>query len=93
MKIAGTIVHVGMVEGTLTYQNFMYGVVYKELIVTGIFGRRMYETWTEVMNILRTGKIDLSSFVAKKRKLNEFDKAVEEFSSCSGRIVFEHGQS
>ena len=93
VKIAGTIVHVGMVEGTLTYQNFMYGVVYKELIVTGIFGRRMYETWTEVMNILRTGKIDLSSFVAKKRKLNEFDKAVEEFSSCSGRIVFEHGQS
>ena len=53
----------------------------------------MYETWTEAMNILRTGKIDLGSFVAKKRKLDEFDKAVEEFSSYSGRIVFEHGQS
>lgn len=93
VKIAGTIVHVGMVEGTLTYQNFMYGVVYKELIVTGIFGRRMYETWTEVMNILRTGRIDLHSFVAKKRKLDEFEKAVEEFSSYSGRIVFVHNEN
>ena len=90
VKIAGTIVHVGMVEGTLTYQNFMYGVVYKELIVTGIFGRRMYETWTEVMNILKTGKIDLSKFVAKEMKLEEFEKAIEEFSSYSGRIVFKN---
>lgn len=89
VKIAGTIVHVGMVEKPLTYQNFMYGVVYKELIVTGIFGRRMYETWQEVMNILRTGKIDLKGFVAKKRKLEEFESAIREFSSYSGRIVFE----
>ena len=68
----------------------MYGVVYKELIITGIFGRRMYETWTEVMNILKTGKINLSGFVAKEMKLEKFDKAIEEFSSYSGRIVFEH---
>lgn len=87
-KIAGTIVHVGMVEKPLTYNNFMYGVVYKELIVTGIFGRRMYETWTEVMNILKTGKINLKSFVAKEMKLEEFEKAIQEFSSVSGRIVF-----
>ncbi len=88
VKIAGTIVHVGMVEKPLTYHNFMYGVVYKELIVTGIFGRRMYETWTEVMNILKTGKIDLKSFVAKEMKLEEFEKALQDFASVSGRIVF-----
>ena len=74
VKIAGTIVHVGMVEKPLTYQNFMYGVVYKELNVTGIFGRRMYETWTEVMNILKTGRIDLNSYVGKRMKLEEFER-------------------
>ncbi|HJD29586.1 MAG TPA: alcohol dehydrogenase catalytic domain-containing protein [Candidatus Blautia avicola] len=88
VKIAGTIVHVGMVEKPLTYNNFMYGVVYKELIVTGIFGRRMYETWTEVMNILKTGNIDLKSFVAKEMRLEDFDQALKDFSSVSGRIVF-----
>ena len=90
VKIAGTIVHVGMVEKPLTYRNFMYGVVYKELIVTGIFGRRMYETWTEVMNILKTGKIDLRSFVAKEMKLEDFQEANREFPNVSGRIVFHH---
>ncbi len=88
VRIAGTIVHVGMVEKPLTYHNFMYGVVYKELIVTGIFGRRMYETWTETMNILETGKIDLNSFISKQMKLEDFDKAIEEFPKVSGRIVF-----
>lgn len=88
VKIAGTIVHVGMVEKPLTYNNFMYGVVYKELIVTGIFGRRMYETWTEVMNILKTGNIDLKSFVAKEMRLEDFGQALKDFSSVSGRIVF-----
>lgn len=88
VKIAGTIVHVGMVEKPLTYQNFMYGVVYKELNVTGIFGRRMYETWTEVMNILKTGRIDLNSYVGKRMKLEEFEKAIELFPQVSGRIVF-----
>lgn len=90
VKIAGTIVHVGMVEKPLTYSNFMYCVVYKELIVTGIFGRRMYETWTEVMNILKTGKIDLRLFVAKEMKLEDFQEANREFPNVSGRIVFQH---
>lgn len=88
VKIAGTIVHVGMVEKPLTYHNFMYGVVYKELVVTGIFGRRMYETWTETMNILETGKIDLNSFISKKMQLEDFAQAIKEFPEVSGRIVF-----
>ena len=88
VKIAGTIVHVGMVEKPLTYQNFMYGVVYKELNVTGIFGRRMYETWTEVMNILKTGRIDLNSYVGKRMKPDELEKAIALFPQVTGRIVF-----
>ncbi|MDD3415624.1 MAG: alcohol dehydrogenase catalytic domain-containing protein [Lachnospiraceae bacterium] len=89
-KITGTIVHVGMVGKPLTYQNFMYGVVYKELNITGIYGREMYQTWQQVSNLLETGKINLDKFVAKKMKLEEFDKAVEEFANYSGRIVFEN---
>ena len=86
-RIAGTIVHVGMVEKPLTYQNFMYGVVYKELIVTGIFGRRLYDTWTLVMNILKTGRIDLNSFIAAEMKLEDFETANRDFANYSGRII------
>ncbi|MDD3415616.1 MAG: alcohol dehydrogenase catalytic domain-containing protein [Lachnospiraceae bacterium] len=89
-KIAGTIVHIGMVGKPLTYQNFMYGVVYKELNISGIYGREMHTTWQQVNNLLETGKIDLHKFVTKKMKLEEFDQAVEEFINYSGRIVFEN---
>lgn len=88
VKIAGTIVHVGMVEKPLTYHNFMYGVVYKELNVTGIFGRRMYETWTEVMNILGAGKIDLKTYIGNEMKLEQLEEAIQVFPEVSGRIVF-----
>ena len=87
--IAGRIVHVGMVGKPLTYENFMYGVVYKELTITGIYGRELYTTWTQVTNLLNTGKIDLSKYVAKIMRLEDFDQAVSEFANYSGRIVFE----
>lgn len=88
-RIAGTIVHVGMVGKPLTYQNFMYGVVYKELTITGIYGREMYQTWNQVKNLLDTGKIDLNNFVAKKMNLENFEQAIKEFAGYSGRIIFE----
>ncbi len=88
LRAAGTLVHVGMVEKPLTFSNFMYGVVYKELTVTGIFGRRMFESWEMLFNILRTGKIDAESYVGKRMKFEQMDEAVAGFGDVVGRIVF-----
>lgn len=88
LRAAGTLVHVGMVEGTLGYENFMYDVVYRELNITGIYGRRMFETWELVNNLLAQNKIDMDSFIGKRMKLDEFGEAAEIFSGISGRIVF-----
>lgn len=89
VKIAGTLVHVGTVEKPLTFENFMYGVVYKELHLTGIFGRKMFETWSDLMSILETGKLDLDSYIAQILPLEEFEKGIELFPQVSGRIVFD----
>ncbi len=88
LRAAGTLVHVGMVEKLLTFSNFMYGVVYKELTITGIFGRRMFESWEMLFNILRTGKIDAESYIGKRMKFEQMDEAVAVFNSVVGRIVF-----
>lgn len=88
LKIAGRLVHVGMVEKPLTFHNFMYGVVYKELTVTGIFGRRMYDTWSEVMSLIESKKLELDSYIAKEMKLSDFDEAIRLFPEVSGRIIF-----
>jgi len=88
LKIAGTLVHVGMVGKPLTFNSFMYDVVYKELILTGIYGRRMYETWTRLSAILSTGRLDLDSYIGKVMPLKDFEKGVEMFQEISGRVVF-----
>lgn len=88
LRIAGTLVHVGMVEDSLEYENFMYDVVYRELNITGIYGREMFKTWEVVNNLLARNEIDMGSFIGKRMKLSEFGKAVELFNDVSGRIVF-----
>ncbi len=73
----------------MEYQSFMYQVVYRELNITGIYGRKMFETWEMVDNLLKQNKIDMSSFIGKRMKLEEFEKAADIFRDISGRIVFE----
>lgn len=87
LRIAGTLVHVGMVEKPLTFENFMYGVVYKELIVTGIFGRRMFESWEELYRVLNTGRVDMQGYIGAQMPFTELAEAVERFDSVTGRIV------
>jgi len=89
LKTAGTLVHVGMVDKPLALNNFMYGVVYRELVITGIYGRRMYETWTQLMEILSTERLDLDSYIGKVMPFENFEKGIELFSKVSGRIVFD----
>ena len=89
LKVAGTLVHVGMVPKPLTFNNYMYGVVYKELNVTGIFGRRMFETWETVLSILNTGRIRLDNYVGEITELENFEQAIADFRKVTGRIIFE----
>ena len=89
LMVAGSLVVVGMVDKPLTFNNYMYGAVYKELKITGIFGRRMFETWEMAMSILRTGRIDLNSYIGGISKIEDIDKAVQDFKKVSGRIIFE----
>ena len=87
LRVAGRLVFVGMVEKPLTFDNFMYGAVYKELRMTGIFGRRMYETWEMLDSLLAAGMIDPGAFVGKVVRFDDFLEGVRDFSAVNGRIV------
>ncbi len=89
LRVAGRLVQVGMVEKPLTFDNFMYGVAYKELVVTGIFGRRMYETWEELANVLEAGMVDPGEFVGRVIRFDEFFAGIRDFGKVNGRIVMD----
>jgi len=87
VRVAGTIVFVGMIDYPLTFDEFMHKVVYRELKLTGIFGRRFYETWDTVLKILESGRLDLAHYVGAEIKLEEYEKGLEIFPNTLGRVV------
>lgn len=87
LSIAGRLVFVGMVEKELTIPNFMYRVVYRELITTGIFGRNMYKTWDILETLIKNKRVDLSRYVGETLSLDEYEKAIADFDLLNGRAV------
>ena len=63
-------------------------IVFKDARVRGVFGRRLFETWYETAEVLKTGKVDLSKVITHRFNLDEFSKAFALMKSgrC-GKIV------
>jgi threonine 3-dehydrogenase len=87
LSSAGTLVHVGMVESELAIPRYMYRVVYRELRITGIFGRRLYTTWDILENLLAGGRVKLEHYVGEVIPLSQYQKGLEHFSRLKGRAV------
>jgi threonine 3-dehydrogenase len=64
------------------FQNYL---VRKELRVHGQHGRRMYNTWVELLSLLKGGMIPLSYYVTADLPLEEFGKGFE-LASQDGQI-------
>jgi len=87
LATAGTLVHVGMVEKELVIPAYMYRVVYRELKITGIFGRHMFKTWELLMQLVNNGKVHLDAYVGKVLPMTEYQNALDEFNNLNGRAV------
>lgn len=87
LATAGTLVHVGMVGGDLAISKYMYRVVYRELKITGIFGRHMFKTWELLMRLIQSGKAKPSAYIGMEVPLEDYQKALEEFDNINGRAI------
>lgn len=88
LQKAGRCVFVGMIEESLSIEKYMVRVVYKELVLTGIFGRRIYETWGLLRELLETKDIALGEFIGPEMPLTDYEKGFNQFSKYTGRIIF-----
>lgn len=87
LRTAGTLVHVGMVGAELTIPQYMYRVVYRELVLTGIFGRHLYKTWELLDALLDAKKVTPGRYVAGTMPLSDYETAWKRFDSFNGRAV------
>jgi threonine 3-dehydrogenase len=64
-------------------------IVFKGLVLKGIYGREMYETWYKMVAMLQSG-LDVSHVVTHRFPVDDFQKAFEVMrSGQSGKVVLD----
>ncbi len=87
VRIAGTVIIFGIPKKEISL-NFGKYFIDKELTVKGVFGRKIWETWHQVSELLTSGKVDLSKMITHKFPLKDFEKAMDVMKSGEcGKIL------
>lgn len=65
-------------------------IIFKGITVYGVIGRRMYDTWIQMTQFLRSGKFDPSHVITHRFPLAQFEDAMQVIKSGeAGKVVFE----
>ena len=64
-------------------------VIFKGATVQGIFGRRMFRTWLQMTELLKTGRLNLEPLFGERLALDRFDEAFSMLQGgLAGKILF-----
>jgi len=89
MNHGGKIAMLGIMPGE---QAIDWGkVVFKGLLLKGVYGREMFETWYKMVAMLQSG-LDLSPIITHRFGIDEFQKGFDAMrSGQSGKVVLDWG--
>ena len=63
-------------------------LIFKGITLHGIIGRRMYQTWYQMDNLLRSGRLDVRPAITHVMPMEQFDEAIALLKSGSaGKVV------
>jgi len=89
VRIAGIVIVFGIPKKDIVL-NFGKYFIDKELTVKGVFGRQIWETWNQVSELLKSGKVDLTKMITHRFSLKDFEKAMAVMKSGEcGKILLE----
>jgi threonine 3-dehydrogenase len=70
--------------------NFASEVIFKGITIYGVVGRRMYDTWIQMRQFLRSGQFDPTPVITHRFPLEDFDAAIAAIKSGeAGKVIFE----
>lgn len=63
-------------------------IVFKGITMVGIAGRRMFETWDQVNQLIDTNQLNLDKIVTHMLPFNQLEEAIQLMESCNcGKVV------
>jgi threonine 3-dehydrogenase len=64
-------------------------IIFKGATVHGIFGRRMFETWVQMTDLLKSGKLNLELLFKERLPLDKFADAFKMLEGgLPGKVLF-----
>jgi len=64
-------------------------VIFKGLMIKGIYGREMFETWYKMASLLQSG-LDLNPVITHTYPVNEFQQGFDMMlSGQSGKVILD----
>ena len=63
----------------------------KGITLRGIFGRRLWDTWEQLLLLLQSGRIDLDWLITHRLPLDEAEAAVELLTGDAGKVLLVPG--
>ena len=56
--------------------------------IKGIFGRRIWDSWYALTDLVAGGKVDLTKVITHRFPLSAANKAFEQISEGAGKVIF-----
>jgi len=75
--------------------NFSEDIIFKGLTIHGINGRRMYQTWYQMIALLKAGKLDLHPVITDRIAMKDFSKGMERLKTgeASKILIYPNGMN
>ena len=87
LRKAGIFVSVGLPDGEIPV-NLTEDIIYREIIYTGVSGRRMFETWEDCMEVIKTPGFSLDPVIGGVYPLEKFEDALAAIrSGVPGKMI------
>lgn len=87
LKLGGCISMLGLPSQNIEL-DFANDIIFRGISIYGVVGRRIYETWYQVKELVESGKLHLADIITHVMPLKDINKAGEIMGSGnSGKIV------
>ena len=71
--------------------DFAEEVIFKEIVIQGINGRLMFDTWYRMDRLFESGRLDVSPVITHRMALDRFDEAIGMIDAGeTGKVVLHH---
>ena len=88
LRAAGRLVCVGLPTKPITFHDMTDDLVYREVQLTGVSGRKIWETWEDFAKVMKGPYFKLDQVIGGRFPMKDFEAALAQFhSGVPGKMI------